>query len=46
MTNQNFNIPAKAKTVSLVLMVIGALAIIAGGIFLVGGGDDSQMENS
>jgi hypothetical protein len=40
MTNQNFNIPAKAKTVSLVLMVIGALALIAGGIFLAGGGND------
>ncbi len=36
MTNQNFNIPAKAKTVSLVLMVIGALAIIAGGITMLG----------
>ena len=36
MTNQNFNIPAKAKTVSLALLVLGALTLIAGGIFLMG----------
>jgi len=36
MTNQNFNIPAKAKTVSLVLLVIGVLTLIAGGITMLG----------
>ena len=36
MTNQNFNIPAKTKTVSLVLLVIGALALIAGGFTMLG----------
>lgn len=36
MTNQNFNIPAKARTVSLVLLVIGVLTLIAGGITMLG----------
>jgi len=36
MTNQNFHIPAKARTVSLALLVIGALALIAGGITMLG----------
>ncbi len=36
MTNQNFQIPAKAQTVSLALLVIGALTLIAGGITMLG----------
>ena len=41
MTNQNFHIPAKARTVSLALLVIGALTLIAGGATLLTGDDSS-----
>ena len=41
MTNQNFHIPAKARTVSLALLVIGALTLIAGGATLLTGDDAS-----
>lgn len=39
MTNQNFNIPGQAKTVSLVLLAIGILTLVAGGVFLLGSED-------
>lgn len=41
MTNENFHIPAKARTVSLVLLVIGALALVGGAVTMLGGEETS-----
>lgn len=35
--NERFELPARLRTTSFVLMVVGLLALVAGGIFLLGG---------